>query len=192
MRVIAGRLRGRHVDAPKGGSTRPTYDRVRESLFAILGPRIEGAAVLDLFAGSGVLGIESISRGARAAVLVDVAPGAVATIRRNVERLGVASSCEIRRGDAARLLERRAFGRRFDVVFVDPPYGSGVHERILRLLGVAGALEPGALVVVEHGAGDELPDATGRLVLKRTERYGSTSVSFYEAGARDPNHREAP
>jgi 16S rRNA (guanine(966)-N(2))-methyltransferase RsmD len=192
MRVIAGRLRGRRVDAPKGSLVRPTYDRVRESVFAIVGPAIEGATVLDLFAGSGVLGIESISRGARAAVLVDIDPGIVEIIRTNVEKLGIARECDVRRGDALRLLERDALAGRFDIVFVDPPYRSGIHARVLDLLGEPGRLPAGALVVVEHGAGDELPESRGGLALARRERYGSTAVSFYEAGGNDAHAREAP
>jgi 16S rRNA (guanine966-N2)-methyltransferase len=190
MRVIAGRLRGRRVEAPRGRDTRPTYDRVRESVFAIIGPAIEGASVLDLFAGSGVLGIESISRGARAALLIDVDPGAVGAIRANVERLGIARECDVRRGDALKLLERGALGPSFGVVFVDPPYRSGVHATVLALLGKPGRLPEGALVVVEHGARDDLPGSAGRLALVRTERYGSTAVSFYEAGAGGPPARE--
>jgi 16S rRNA (guanine(966)-N(2))-methyltransferase RsmD len=190
MRVIAGRLRGRKIVAPRGGETRPTYDRVRESVFAIIGQRAEGAAVLDLFAGSGVLGIEAVSRGARAALLVDIDPGAVRAIRANVERLGIARECDVRRGDAVTLLERGALGSAFDLVFVDPPYGSGVHAAILHLLGRPAALPAGALVVVEHRAGEGLPASAGSISLVRSERYGSTAVDFYEAGAAGPRARE--
>jgi 16S rRNA (guanine966-N2)-methyltransferase len=191
MRVIAGRLRGRRVDVPKGLAVRPTYDRVRESVFAIIGPAIDGARVLDLFAGSGVLAIESLSRGARSAVLVDTDPAAVAAIRKNAERLGIAGECEARRGDALGLLARDALRERFDIVFVDPPYGSGLHGRVLELLGEPGRLPSGALVVVEHPARDELPESCLDLILKRTERYGSTAVSFYRTRARGTHAREA-
>lgn len=192
MRVIAGRLRGRRVDAPKGVLVRPTYDRVRESMFAIIGSGIEGASVLDLFAGSGVLGIESMSRGARAVVFVDDDSRAVAVVRRNIEALGVAGACGVRRGDALRLLERGSLGAGFDVVFVDPPYRSGLHAKVLALLGEPGALEPGALVVVEHEAERELPQAFGTLELVRRERYGSTAVSFYSRAAERRHEGEAP
>lgn len=192
MRVIAGRLRGRRVDAPKGGDTRPTYDRVRESIFAIIGTAIEGATVLDLFAGSGVLGIESVSRGARAALLIDIDAGAVAVIRENVEKLGIARECTVRRGDALRILERSALGGSFGVVFVDPPYRSGLHAVVLGLLGERGRLPEGAAVVAEHDARDDLPESAGYLALVRRERYGSTAVSFYEARAADPRAREEP
>lgn len=192
MRVIAGRLRGRRVAAPRGRDTRPTYDRVRESVFGIIGPVIEDAVVLDLFAGSGVLGIESVSRGARAALLIDSDPAAVEAIRGNVEKLGVARECDVRRGDALRLLERGALGPSFDIVFVDPPYRSKLHSAVLGLLGGPGGLREGALVVVEHDARDELPRSAGRLALVRKERYGSTAVSFYEAGASAAPGREEP
>jgi 16S rRNA (guanine966-N2)-methyltransferase len=192
MRVIAGRLRGRRFDAPRGSDTRPTYDRVRESVFAIIGPRIEGATVLDLFAGSGALAIESLSRGAEAAVLVEVDSGAVEIIERNVERLGIAAACRIRRGDALRLLERDALEGAFELVFVDPPYRSGLHGPVLGLLGEPGRLPEDALVVVEHGAADDLPESDGRLSLVRRERYGSTAVSFYEARPADRGARGEP
>jgi 16S rRNA (guanine966-N2)-methyltransferase len=192
MRVIAGRLRGRRVAAPRGRDTRPTYDRVRESVFEIIGPAIRGAAVLDLFAGSGVLSIESVSRGARSAVLVDSDPAAVGAIRRNVETLGVAGECDVRRGDAITLLEMGVLGPSFDVVFVDPPYRSGLHSAVLGLLGEPGGLREGALIVVEHDARDDLPRSAGRLALVRKERYGSTAVSFYEVRASGPPRREEP
>lgn len=192
MRVIAGRLRGRRVDAPRKSDTRPTYDRVRESVFAIIGPRIEGATVLDLFAGSGVLGIESISRGARSAVLVDIDQAAVGTVRGNVERLGIGQACDVRRGDALELLGRDALGGPFGLVFVDPPYRSGLQAAVLDLLGEPGRLRPGTLVVVEHGARDDLPESGGSLALVRRERYGSTAVSFYEARPADSGEGGEP
>jgi len=191
MRVIAGRLRGRRVDAPKGAATRPTYDRVRESMFAIIGPRIEGATVLDLFAGSGVLGIESVSRGAASAVFVDSDARALAVVRRNIEALGIGGACSLRRGDAVRLIERGALGAGFDVVFVDPPYRSGLRAAVLARLGEPGALALEALVVVEHEAECELPRVFGTLELTRRERYGSTAVSFYSPTAVRRHEREA-
>jgi 16S rRNA (guanine966-N2)-methyltransferase len=120
MRVIAGEYKGRRLHVPAGVSTRPTADRVREALFSILGP-LDGERVLDLYAGSGALGIEALSRGAAEALFVDSDPRAVATIRRNLEAIG--SDAEVRRRDALAFL-RGAGVRPFDLVFLDPPYSS--------------------------------------------------------------------
>ena len=118
MRVVAGELGGRRLHAPAGGATRPTADKVREALFSIVGD-IEGARVLDLFAGSGALGIEALSRGAADATFVERAGPAVAAIRRNLLELGLEG--DVRRGDVARFLKRAAGEPPFDLVFCDPP-----------------------------------------------------------------------
>ncbi len=180
MRVISGRLRGMRLDVPASG-VRPTYDRVRESVFAIIEPSIESASVIDLFAGSGSLAIESLSRGARHATLLEIDPRVVRVARGNVDRLGLGSDCVVRRGDALRLLRSRLPGAPFDVAFVDPPYGSGLQEPVLRTLGEWRWLSPGALVVLERSADEGLDDAYGSLELKRTERYGSTEIDLYES-----------
>jgi 16S rRNA (guanine(966)-N(2))-methyltransferase RsmD len=181
MRVIAGRLRGLVIRVPKAGSVRPTYDRVRESMFSILDPLLADAAVLDLFAGSGSLGIESLSRGASAATFVEKDASVLSVARGNVERLGVGAQSRFVHGDALALLGSGLPGGPFDVIFVDPPYSSGLAERSLELLGRSGAPSGSAVVVVEHDRSDELPVETGRLVRFRTRRYGSTAVDFYEA-----------
>ncbi len=124
MRVVAGRFGGRRIEAPPGRDTRPTSDRVREALFSILGPAVEGARVLDLYAGSGALGIEALSRGASSATFVDSAPRAVAAVRRNLESLGVEATVE--RADAVSWLKRGS--ATFDLVFLDPPYSSAPRE----------------------------------------------------------------
>jgi 16S rRNA (guanine966-N2)-methyltransferase len=120
MRIIAGEYKGRRLVAPPGTATRPTSDRVREALFSILGARVEDADVLDLFAGSGALGIEALSRGAQKATFVDNAPAALTTIRRNLE--GVQGATVVRRDARAFLRDARENGRQYDLVFLDPPY----------------------------------------------------------------------
>jgi len=169
------------VDPPRGLGVRPTYDRVRESLFAIIEPRLDGASVLDLFAGTGILGIESLSRGARSATFVEVDRRVVSTLARTIGRLGIAGECTVRRGDVLRYLSRRPARNRFDVVFADPPYEAGLAERALELLGAWQGLAPFALVVVEHESRLDLPEASGVLVRTRTEGYGTTALDFYEA-----------
>lgn len=181
MRVIAGRLRGRRlVDAPRSG-VRPTSDRVRESLFAWLGD-IEGASVLDAYAGTGALGIEALSRGARRAVFVERSQAALSVLRRNLRGLGLGGSPEavrVLRGDAVRAVRRlgRA-GERFDLVLLDPPYASGELPRILTALVKTGVLADAAEVVVEASRRHPLPPVGG-LALQATRRYGDTQVGRY-------------
>jgi 16S rRNA (guanine966-N2)-methyltransferase len=174
MRVIAGSLGGRTLVAPRGRAVRPTSDRVREAVFAILGP-LEGGRVLDLFAGSGAMAIEALSRGAAEATLIDSSPAAIAAIRRNLERLSL--SAEVRRADALRFLEHaRAGACQYDLVFVDPPYQ---HARELgqRLSEpVAAVLWPGARVVLES---DRRAPAALALPLLDERRYGETMIRIY-------------
>lgn len=188
MRVVAGRLRSRAIDAPKGTATRPTSDRVRESLFAVLGD-LAGARVLDLYAGSGALGIEAISRGAARAVLVEAARPALAVIGKNVATLGL--------GDVVRVVSRKvgqaasalAGDGPFDLVLVDPPYAdvpSGALGRELEpLLRARGLLAEDARVVVEHATRDAAPKLAGlRLVDER--RWGDTAVAIYALASDEP------
>lgn len=191
MRVIAGRFRGRRLVAPRGADVRPTYDRVRESLFGTLGERIVDSSVLDLFAGAGSLGIESLSRGARHATFVDRDRRALDAVRRNLSELGVEGESAVVRGDALRALGGGLPGAPFDVVFVDPPYASGLAEAVLERLGESCVLAQDALVVVERGDATKLHEAYGGLVLVRTRRYGSTEVDFFETARSERAEREA-
>ena len=190
MRVIAGQLRGSVIRAPAGTVVRPTYDRVRESVFSIIEPTIDGAAVLDLFAGSGSLGIESLSRGSSHATFVEIDGSVLCVVRENVERLGLAGRCRLMRGDALAVLRRAVPGGPFDIVFVDPPYSSGLVIRALELLADASNLANGAIVVVERASADAPPEIVGRLGLFRSTRYGSTAVDFYEARAKSAGREE--
>lgn len=177
MRVIAGRLGGRRLSAPRGRTTRPTADRVREALFSMLGG-IDGASVLDLFAGSGALGIEALSRGAESALFVERDAVAVATLRGNLAQLGLEDSdARVRVGDALSALRaaRRA-GETYDLVFVDPPYNQARElERGLSAL-LPALLAPDARVVVESDrrAPIELP-----LDVEQRKRYGDTTITIH-------------
>ena len=177
MRVIAGELKGRPLLAPRGWKVRPTSDRAREAIFSVLGERVEGARVLDLYCGTGALAIEALSRGAAQATLVDRDTRAAVG---NIERLGLAERIELVRADVSRWLENRESGEEksvFDLVFVDAPYrladrvGQELDTQLPRLL------DEGGRAVVESGARGPLRiESLERL---RQRRYGATDVSFY-------------
>ncbi len=178
MRITGGQYRSRALKAPKGSLTRPTSDRVREALFSILGPRAAARRVLDLYAGTGALGLEALSRGAESVVFVERSKEALAALRANVEALGlVARACVASAVErAARDLE----GERFDLVFADPPYAdvkSGAAVRAIEAL-VLPHLAPSALLVLEHASRDPAPLIEG-LVLDDGRTYGDTTLSFY-------------
>jgi len=156
MRIVAGKFRGARIEAPKGLATRPTSDRVRQALFNVLehGPPrfdFEGARVLDLFAGSGALGLEALSRGARFCLLVDESAEARGAIRRNVEALELTGVTKIWRRDATKLGERGAI-LPFNLIFLDPPYGRGLGDQALAALADGGWVADDAIVVVEERA----------------------------------------
>jgi 16S rRNA (guanine966-N2)-methyltransferase len=155
MRIVGGRLRGRVLAAPKSQAIRPTADRLREALFNILvhayGDPLPGARVLDLFAGTGALGLEALSRGAQFALFVDHAAEARALLRESVATLGVGGAVRIFRRDATRLGVLAALAP-FSLVFLDPPYGQGLAERALASAREGGWLSPGALAVVEEAS----------------------------------------
>ncbi len=174
MRVIAGSRRGAKLTAPRGSETRPTSDRVREALFSILAP-VEGARVLDLFAGSGALAIEALSRGAAEATLIDSGPAAIAAIRRNLEALGLRA--EVRRTGAVEFLQRaRTAARQYDLVFVDPPYrqASGLGTQLTGAM--MPLLAPDARVVAES---DRRAPLHLELPLLDERRYGDTLIQIH-------------
>jgi 16S rRNA (guanine966-N2)-methyltransferase len=178
MRIIAGALRGR-VLAPVKGRTRPTAARVREAIFNILGV-VPEAQVLDLFAGTGALGIEALSRGAGQAVFVEDHPGALKALRRNLETLGLQDCSRVLPLPvAAALRQLAARGERFGLVFLDPPYGGGAAAATLEALAGSSLLLPEVWVVAEHSRRETLPESIGILKQHTSRRYGDTRVAIY-------------
>jgi 16S rRNA (guanine966-N2)-methyltransferase len=175
VRITGGRLAGRRLEVPRG-EVRPTADRVRESLFARLGS-LAGKRVLDLFAGSGALGFEALSRGAAHVVFADRSSAARVTLCNNAARLGVEAAVEVRRGEALRVLHRLAGHRTFDLAFLDPPYASGVLEAALRALVAGGLLAADALVVAETDR-RHLPGPVPGLAAVDERRYGDTVITW--------------
>ena len=175
MRVVAGQWGGRRLKAPPGDATRPTSDRVREALFSILADRVGEARVLDLFAGSGALGIEALSRGASEATFVDSAPAAIRAVKANLEALG--ARAEVRRADARRFLgSASAAARQYDLVFLDPPYrlAGGIGGELTAAL--AAVLAPDAAVVAES---DRRAPLELDFPILDERRYGDTLIRIY-------------
>ena len=185
MRVIAGQYRSRRLTAPSGQDTRPTSDRLRETLFNVLAPRMEGAVFVDLYAGSGAVGIEALSRGAREATFVEQAEAALKAIRGNLASLGIRGGYALEARNVAAGLKRMAeAGRKADLVFLDPPYGDAEEYALaLGLLGgdCRGLLAAGGMVVAEHEKRRELEERYGVLARTRVLRQGDAALSFYKS-----------
>ncbi|WP_224366634.1 16S rRNA (guanine(966)-N(2))-methyltransferase RsmD [Hyalangium versicolor] len=182
MRIVAGSAKGRAIQGPKTTSRhiRPTADRVRETLFNVLGQWLEGQTVLDLYAGTGALALEALSRGAGRAVLVDSDREALGLCRQNTEALGFTSQVEVLGQPVARAVEALGKrGERFELIFADPPYAARVVEEVLEQVGRAGLLAPGGLLVIEHDKREPAPESHEGFARDDQRRFGDTLVSFY-------------
>lgn len=179
MRIVGGHLGGRVLRAPPGRATRPTSEKVREAVFAILGD-VEGASVLDLFAGSGALGIEALSRGAAHATFVDAGKPAIAAVRANLADLDLAARATVIPQDAVVAAARHRPAVPWTLVFIDPPYRSDLATRAVAALA---NLAPEAVIVIEHDRHNAPPETVGSLLRQDERRYGDTLVSFYRAPA---------
>jgi 16S rRNA (guanine966-N2)-methyltransferase len=175
MRIVAGAAKGRRLVAPKGDEVRPTADRVKEALFSSLQPLIPGARVLDLYAGSGGLGLEALSRGAEQVTFVERANGSLTALRRNIEVVGLPGTTVVS-DDAARTLRGEVPGGPFDLVFADPPYRLPKAQLADLLADVVGHLAPGGTVVVERAARDGAPPWPTELSPGDPRRYGDTAL----------------
>lgn len=180
MRITGGAARGRRIRAPKGAAIRPTADRVREALFNILPRDLSGQRVLDLFAGSGALSLEALSRGAASVLLVDESARAAALIRGNLETLGVTDRARVWSKPVGTALSRLADeGAAYDAIFLDPPYDHGWVERALVMISEGGLLHAGGVAVAEHSARERVEERYGRLLRRDQRRYGDTRLSFF-------------
>ena len=176
MRIIAGEHKGARIFAPPGRDTRPTSDRVRENVFNIVAPWVEEARVLDLYAGSGAMGLEALSRGAASAVFVEADPDAVRAIERNLDKLRLRGATLVRLDATAALAQEAAAGRKYDLVLVDPPYAMTDFDALGRYLPIV--LADDGLLVLETDARTE-PELAG-LEVRTTRKYGSTRVTVFQ------------
>jgi 16S rRNA (guanine966-N2)-methyltransferase len=176
MRIIAGSRKGHRIFAPRGLATRPTGDRVREAAFMLIGP-VDGASVLDLYAGSGAMGLEALSRGAERAVFVESDRAAVEAIERNLDKLRLTGATVLRQNAAQALAAETAAGRRYDLVLVDPPYEGFAGLQPMLATYLPAVLAPDGLLVVETSAREE-PELP--LAKRTSRRYGSARLTLFE------------
>ncbi len=181
MKITGGDFRGRPLAVPKGIDVRPTQDRVREALFNMLQHAVPGASFLDLFAGSGAVGLEALSRGAASATLVELSPRHVACIQQNIAKLGVEARARAVRGEVREYLARQRSAPGHDIVFADPPYELGAemgYAQILETLAANGIVKPGGLFIAEMKCSQE-PDVSPEWELCRDRTYGQTRLAVY-------------
>ena len=176
MRVITGMAKGMKLTAAPGQEIRPTADRVKESIFSAVQFDVEGRRVLDLFAGSGQMGVEALSRGAAGCVFVDNSDAAVNTIYKNLEHTGLSNAAKVVKADYKAFLQR-ADKRSFDLVFVDPPYSGGYAEKVIKAVQAFDILAPYAIIVLETARDERLKDDYGGIQKGREYVYGSTKIT---------------
>lgn len=177
MRVITGTARGRRLKTLEGTDVRPTTDRVKEAIFSVIQFDIEGRTMLDLFAGSGQMGIEALSRGARSAVFVDSSAQSVAVVRENLQSCKLTGRASVVQSDALSYLRPRAGRAEFDYAFLDPPYRRSILQSVLP--SVASVMKPRGVIICESPLDEELPQQAGAFSIDREYRYGKIKVTFY-------------
>jgi 16S rRNA (guanine(966)-N(2))-methyltransferase RsmD len=182
LRIISGKFKGKKLTSFKGQRIRPTSDRVREAIFDILTIGWEGKDVLDFFAGTGGLGIETLSRGARRVLFVENHPQSVVVLEKNISAVKLSGSCELAKlsvGEGIEFIKRKR--RKFDVAFLDPPYGKGLADSTLHLIADSGIIKENGIVIAEHHYKETLLDHYQGLRKSDQRKYGSTGVSFFIA-----------
>ncbi len=180
MRIITGTAKGTKLLTPKGLNVRPTADRVKESVFNIIGGFVIDISVLDLFAGTGNLGLEAISRGAKSVVFVDNDETSVKIIKRNIELTKFSEQATVKKMDAIKIIEKfYNQGQTFDLIFCDPPYNCGLYPAVLQKLSIYNLLTPNGCLVIEHSKHEEV-DCPENMDVFRVQRYGETIVKFIQ------------
>lgn len=180
MRVVAGEFRGRRLDSIEGLDVRPTSDKVKESLFNILGSSVIDSIFLDLFGGTGGIGIEALSRGAKHVVFIDSGIKSIKVLKGNLDKLNIKDNAEVFHTDYSTAISKLyKYKRKFDIIFVDPPYRVGIAESALEEIDKNLILTESGIIVVEHDSRDEMPQRVGKLYKYRIKQYGSTGLSFY-------------
>lgn len=180
LRVIAGIAKKRRLKTPKGLIVRPTADRVKEALFNILKDKIDGCSFIDLFAGTGNIGIEALSRGAARVTFVDYSPRSIRIIKENLMLCRFEDKADVIQVDAFEYVKKQIDPvKRYDIVFIDPPYRADLLKAFLPLLGRSSLLKDEGVMVIEHSKKTELPATIGKLILSKAYRYGDTVLSLY-------------
>jgi len=180
LRVIAGEYRGRRLDRIEGTDIRPTSDMVKESLFNILGDAVIDSNFLDLFGGTGGIGIEALSRGAKHVVFIDSNIKSIKVLKENLKHLNIENNIEVFHTDYSTAISKLyKYNKQFDIIFIDPPYSVGIAQSALGELDRNPIIAQAGLVIVEHDSRDEMPESTGKLYMYRNKQYGNTTLSFY-------------
>ena len=186
LRVISGKARGLKLDSPKNQDVRPTTDRVKESLFNIINPYIRESNILDLFAGTGSLGIECLSRGAKNCVFVDKSKDSINIIKSNVKKARVENESTILNVDFKDAVKRLSNqNQKFDVIFMDPPYYENMFIECLKIIDELNLLYEDGIIIVEHDTKDLFDESIGNLVKSRDKKYGNTTLTFYKLEAQN-------
>jgi len=180
LRVIAGEFRGRKLDSIEGNDIRPTSDRVKESLFNILGASVIDSIFLDLFGGAGGIGIEALSRGAKHVVFADNSLKSIKVLQENLNHLNINDNIEVLHKEYnAAITQFYKGNKQFDIIFIDPPYSVGIAQNALELIDKYSIMSLSGCIIVEHDLKDTMPQEVGKLYQYRTKKYGNTVLSFY-------------
>lgn len=180
MRVVAGTLRSRKIEAVEGMETRPTADKVKEAIFSRIGPYFQGGSILDVYSGSGNIAIEALSRGMEKAWLNDKSREAIKTIKQNIQHLKLEGMSEITQLDAEVLLDTcAARGEQFDLIYLDPPYALQKNEKLIEKICALSLIKEDGLILVESRKEDEFADKISEMVLEKAACYGITKISYY-------------